>query len=165
MPTASAKILNHRHILIHMFAIYFMQQAFIDFACLIHADYLETLPLGDGAPAAADRMRFLLFVGLYASIGSLVGFLISGVVGFIRKWFWLNTLMAFIAFWVVNNFVFTQIGLSTLLLKTGKVIGDLSLFYGFLVLLMLAISLVLFFYKPVKLFIEDYRKVPVLDKQ
>lgn len=63
MPTTTPKKLNHRHILLHMLAIYFLQQAYIYFACLMHAEYLENVPIGYGAPAAADRYKFLLYVG------------------------------------------------------------------------------------------------------
>lgn len=94
---------------------------------------------------------------MFASIGSLTGFFISGVVCFLRKWFWLNTLLAFIAFWLVNNFVLTQIGLSTLIIKLGNAVGNLYGYFGILVLLMLGISLFLFFAKPVTRFIEGER--------
>lgn len=158
MPATASRVLNPRHIIIHMLAIYFLHRAFIDFACLMHVDYLENLSTGDGAADVADRYKLLFYVGMFASIGSLTGFLISGLVGIVRKWFWLNTLLAFISFWLLNSFVLGKIGLARMVGEFGNTVGNLLLYYSVLMSLMLCISMVLFFSNRTKRFIESYKK-------
>lgn len=158
MPATAVNILNPRHIIVHMLAIYFLHRAFIYFACLMHVDLLGTLPDVDGAANLTGSNKFLFYVSMFAIAGSLTGFLISGLVGIIKKWFWLNTLLAFISFWLLNNFVFSKIGITSMIGEFGNKMGNLLLYYSVLMSIMLGLSMVLFFSNRARRYIEGYKK-------
>lgn len=153
MPTATPQKLNPRLIIIHILAIYFLQQAFIYLAFLLNVDYLENMHNGSEQSNRVLRLAFLTNMGVFAGIGSLGGFLISLFIGIKRKWYWLNAVIAFVGFWLLTNLILADVSLSTLVWELGNEVGNLFLLYSVMSALMLSISLVLFFAKPVNRFI------------
>jgi hypothetical protein len=98
------KRINWRHILAHFFAVWFISHGALFLSYLTDIGLIEPQGFRDYSTMAwtdedmsARRIKFLMNVGYFVAWGRVGGFIISLVVSIVRKWFWINSVIAFVA--------------------------------------------------------------------
>jgi hypothetical protein len=106
--------LNWRLVLLHLVAFWFFIYAFKTFSYLYDIKLLDAFRYSKGDLTskefvekgfeASDLTYFMLWTSVSGFIGLLVGFIISVTLSIKRHWFWINSLLAFIAMYLLYRF-------------------------------------------------------------
>ena len=155
------KKFNTRHILIHLVAIYFFQQGVLQLAVLTDIEFLEILRTGRDNLSQftlTRRISFLTNLALFSAFGMIGGFLIALFISIKRKWFWLNSLIAFVMLYASINFLPVGVGLGTSFLFMDAYSDNLFLLHLFTGLFFISISMLFLFLKFINRFIQGRKK-------
>jgi hypothetical protein len=106
--------LNWRQVLIHFVAFWFFIYAFQTLSYLYNIKLVDVLRYSHGHPSnetyinngitASDLSYFALRTSASGIAGLLAAFVISLIISLKRRWFWVNTLMAFILTYLLYEF-------------------------------------------------------------
>ncbi len=154
--------LNWRHILTHFIAFWFFRHAFMILSYLQNIDLVDIMLHSNSKDTIrtnttnAELINFMLWTGAASTIGLMVGLLIAILIQIKRRWFWLNSLIAFLAI-----FLLTRFGLSgwnimkQVFLAPGQITHNTTIEFLINGVILLAIALFILFFKPLTRFIES----------
>jgi len=153
--------LNWRHILIHFIAFWFFRHAFMILSYLqnialvdimLHSNYKDTIRTNS---TNAELINFMLWTGAASTIGLLVGFLIAILISIKRRWFWLNSLIAFLAIFLLTRFGLSGWSiLKQVFLTPGQITDNTTIEFLINGVILLSIGIFILFFKPLIRFIE-----------
>ncbi len=158
--------LNWRQILLHLIAIWFLIYAFETFAYLTdtklivlfrHSDQQITRTTLEENGISSSNITDLLFTVTAAGLsGMVVGFIISLVISIRQHWFWVNSLIALLLFCIPVNLGFlSRKSLTKIFWIPGQLFSDTTVEFLANGIILLAIGLIIFFWKRPKRFIEN----------
>jgi hypothetical protein len=159
--------LNWKLISVHLLAIYCIRQGFFQLSYLTAIDYLEamrndTLSEWSTASIASDRHNLLNNIGLFTIAGMLSGFLLSLYVSLRLKWYWVNSLIAFLLLIALTKLLpFEWYSLYPVLTFIGSFFHSLLIVHISFGALFLASGGILLFHKSIqRFFMGKYLLVP-----
>lgn len=146
--------INWRHILIHFLAISFISSGLTKFSVFFHMPLFEMMASGDyGSLSQGEflqmRVNFLMTTAMIAAISKIGSLTLCVVISLKRKWFWLNSVIAFILLLVIENVA----GLSVLDILPSNVVESIFADHLIIGLALTIMGLLLLFLKPVSRFI------------
>lgn len=148
--------LNWRQVAIHFIATWFFMYSFQTLAVLYNTNLVEiirqsgkdSLPntLNENEIFAADLTYFNMWTGVARTVGLIVAFIISLIISFKRKWFWLNSLIVLIIAFILGWFnLLGWAYFKKIFLMPGKIFDNVILEFlanGFIIL---SVGLLTFF--------------------
>ena len=157
--------LNWRQILLHLIAIWFFIYAFETFAYLTdtklielsrHSDQQITRTTLEENGISSSNIPDLLFTVTAAGLGGMVvGFIISLIISIRQHWFWLNSLIAFLLFFIPVNLGFlSRKSLTKIFWIPGQIFSDTTIEFLVNGIILLIIGLLIFFWRLPNRFIE-----------
>jgi hypothetical protein len=160
--------LNWRQVIIHFIAFWFFSYSFLTFSYLHNRTLIEVArnskaPISiatfiDNKISGKDLSNFLLWNNLAPLAGLLISFFIALMISKKHHWFWLNSMLAFIAcYFLWSNDLLGWNYLSPAFLKPGKVFKNITLEFFSNGLLLLIVGLLVLYLKPVTEFIEPQK--------
>ena len=150
----------------HLIAIWFFIFAFETFAYLTDTKLIELFRHSDeqitstileknGIPSSniADLLFTVTAAGL---VGMLLAFIISLVMSIKKHWFWVNSIIALLLFFIPINLGFlSRQSLSKIFWWPGQIFSNTTIEFLANGIILLAIGLIIFFWKRPKRFIEN----------
>ena len=154
--------LNWRHILIHFIAFWFFSRAFMILSYLqnialvdimLHSNSKDTIVRTDSTNS--DLINFMLWTGAASTIGLLVGLLIAILISLKHRWFWFNSLIAFLAVFLLVRFGLSGWNImKQIFLTPGQITQNTTMEFLINGSILLSIGIFILFFKPLIRFIE-----------
>ncbi|RXK62076.1 hypothetical protein ESA94_03430 [Lacibacter luteus] len=166
-----AKI-NWRQILIHFVAFWFFIHAFQTLSFLYNTNLVDIVRHSNGqdtvnvltnnGTTASDLVYFQLWTSVSGFIGLLVAFIVSLVISIKRHWFWVNSLIAFIATYFLYRYdILGWTYLKKIFWFVGQKFNNTTIEFLFNGIVLLTIGLLIFLLKRPNQFIENNKLATV----
>jgi sterol desaturase/sphingolipid hydroxylase (fatty acid hydroxylase superfamily) len=122
-----------------------------------HSNQQETIKtLTDNGTTASDLVYFSLWTGTSGFIGLLVAFIISLIISIRRRWFWVNSLFAFIVTYVLYRFdLLGWTYLKQIFWYPGQLFKKSTVEFLLNGIILLAVGLLIFFLRRSNQFIDN----------
>jgi hypothetical protein len=162
--------INWRLILVHYVAIWFFLKSFQTFGYLYNTDLVNIYlnePDGKWQQAlsklsAVETVNIILYPAIAASIGMLVGFIMSLILSICKKWFWVNSLLAFALVYLLSWLHLLDISIiRVILLFPGRFINNATHLIIFNGSILIFFGLLLFFSRWSNRFIQKTKSIVV----
>jgi hypothetical protein len=157
--------LNWRQILLHLIAFWFFIYAFETFSYLTdtklielfrHSNqYITRTTLEENGMSASNISDSLFKVDIAGLIGLVVAFIISLVISIRQHWFWVNSLIALLIFFIPVNLRF----LRKIFWVPRQIFDDVTIEFLLNGIILLTIGLLILFWSRPKRFIENNKPV------
>ena len=157
--------LNWRQLIVHFVAFWFFIHAFQTLSYLYDTKLIDAFRnsnehitgklLTEGGFEASDLTYFVLWTNVSGFIGLLVAFIISLTISIRRHWFWVNSLIIFVAIYLLHRFGLLGWNYSKpFFWYLGQKFNNSTVEFLFNGIVMLVIGLLIFFLKRPNQFIE-----------
>jgi hypothetical protein len=162
--------LNWRQVLMHFLAFWFFVQTFLTISYLWDTKLIEvvrhsntgelTQKLTDNHVSASDISYFILWTNISGQVGLLVAFGISLTISIRRRWFWLNSVIVFVATYFLYRFnLLDWLSVRNFFWRIGQTFSNTTIEFTVNSILLLSIGCLILFLPPVTKFIESGKKV------
>lgn len=150
--------INWRHIIIHFLAISFISSGFTKFSVFFHMPLFEMMASGDYGSLSQEeflqmRVDFLMTTAMIAAISKIGSLTLCVIISLKRKWFWLNSVTAFILLLVMDNVA----GISVLGILPANFVENIFVECLIIGSALTIVGLLLLFLKPVSRFIAPQK--------
>jgi len=158
--------LNWRQIILHLIAFWFFIYAFETFAYLTEPKLIELFrhsghqitktTLEENGMFSSNITDLLFTVTAAGLTGLVVAFIISLVISIRNHWFWVNSLIVLLMFFIPVNLGFlSRQSLTKIFWVPGQIFSDTRIEFLANGIILLSIGLLIFFWKRSKRFIEN----------